>query len=107
MALPFSVKEVNIYKEIPGEVWSYVRRTPGESKRDAKVRSVDIDLVNSDGEVILSFKELVALPARPEGEPIDGFKSQEKEEDPALHLYTSKWDRDSNPSSKKTHRRNT
>ncbi|WP_161964264.1 SDR family NAD(P)-dependent oxidoreductase [Chitinophaga flava] len=62
LALPFSVGEVNIYRELPAALWCYVK----ERKRNninSGIASYDIVLLGEEGEVLLSLTELVLLPA--------------------------------------------
>ncbi len=62
LSIPFSVKEVNIYKELPSEFWSYVKvRTESEGNI---LKHFDIKLIDSKGEVILSFIDFVTLPLK-------------------------------------------
>lgn len=53
LLLPYSVNEVNIYAPLPGNVWCYARKNNN---------SYDIDLLDDEGQTLLSFKELIALP---------------------------------------------
>ncbi|WP_422653301.1 SDR family NAD(P)-dependent oxidoreductase, partial [Chitinophaga sp.] len=57
LSLPFSVREVNIYHELPAVVWCYAREYKGNN-----ITSYDIDLLGENGEVLLSLRELVLLP---------------------------------------------
>lgn len=61
LALPYSVKEVTVYKELPEVAWSYARKS-NQHDENKSVISCDVDLLNSDGEVILSFKDFLILP---------------------------------------------
>ena len=63
LALPFSVKAVNIYGEIPGQVWAHVKKSSG-GKHNGKISSADIDLLDNSGQVLLSFKDF-CCPAYP------------------------------------------
>jgi acyl transferase domain-containing protein/acyl carrier protein/NADP-dependent 3-hydroxy acid dehydrogenase YdfG len=59
IALPFGVKEVNIYKEIPGgTLWGYAKKSEN-NKENSQIINYDIDLLDTEGEVVIGFKEFV------------------------------------------------
>ncbi|HVI49058.1 MAG TPA: polyketide synthase dehydratase domain-containing protein, partial [Chitinophaga sp.] len=61
LVLPYCVREVNIYRELPDVIWCYAR-VCGSGKNNGGVVAYDIDLLNAHGEVLLGFKELILLP---------------------------------------------
>jgi acyl transferase domain-containing protein/acyl carrier protein/thioesterase domain-containing protein len=63
LSVPFSVKEVNIYKELTSTIWCYVRKSPNHKANDT-VFTFDIDILNEVGEVLLNFRNFVALPLK-------------------------------------------
>ena len=83
LMLPFSVKEVNIHGEVDQTCWAYVRK--GKSGRsEGRVSRYDIDMLSEAGEVLLSFRDFVVLPA-------NGFESK-GEEVAALRYYGISWE---------------
>ncbi|RQO64205.1 hypothetical protein DBR43_33120, partial [Pedobacter sp. KBW06] len=62
LLLPFSVRELNIYKDLQSAMWCYVRKAEEGNEND-QVSSYDIDLLDDKGTVLLSLKDFVALPA--------------------------------------------
>ena len=83
LALPFSVKEINIYKDLPETTWCYARTSAG-NKATGKVTSYDIDLLNEKGEVLLDFKGFFFL-------PLEGFSGTGQQEEAGIHLYSPLW----------------
>ncbi|WP_166923292.1 SDR family NAD(P)-dependent oxidoreductase [Flavobacterium poyangense] len=61
LSIPFSVKEVNIYKELPSEFWSYVTVREREEEKNTPIH-YDVKLIDVSGEVIMSFIDFVTLP---------------------------------------------
>ncbi|SFD21717.1 amino acid adenylation domain-containing protein [Chitinophaga sp. CF118] len=61
LLLPFGIKEIAIYKELTDTCWCYVRRPEGPAGRMSG--RYDIDLLDVSGEVLLSFRDFVSLPA--------------------------------------------
>ncbi|ASZ12601.1 non-ribosomal peptide synthetase [Chitinophaga sp. MD30] len=57
LMLPFSVREVNIYRPLNGKVWCYAQR----DSQGKNASSYDISLLNDNGEVLITFKELMLL----------------------------------------------
>ncbi|MEM6602121.1 MAG: SDR family NAD(P)-dependent oxidoreductase, partial [Verrucomicrobiota bacterium] len=64
--LPFSVREVTLYGAVNEACWAYARRISG-APSDEKVMKYDLDLLSEAGEVLLSFREFVALPLHEAG----------------------------------------
>lgn len=61
LSVPYAVKQVNIYKSLPGEVWSYIRYSH-QNDRDASIACYDVDIISNEGEVLVTFKDFVVLP---------------------------------------------
>lgn len=61
LSIPFSVKEVNIYKELPSSFWSYVTIKEQDEGQNA-LKHYDVKLIDGTGEVIMSFIDFVTLP---------------------------------------------
>jgi amino acid adenylation domain-containing protein len=59
--LPFSVKEILFYAEVPNTVWSYARKSK-TNHGNGPVTIYDVDIVNEMGDVLLSFRDFVTLP---------------------------------------------
>ncbi|SFE51876.1 probable biosynthetic protein, Pnap_2097 family [Chitinophaga sp. CF118] len=78
LSLPFSVREVNIYQDLPKTIWCYARKSKN-NKANGKVVSYDIDLLNNNGEVLLSFRDFVML-------PLDSLSKKT-----FAHLYSNSW----------------
>lgn len=57
LALPFAIKELNIYGDISKILWCYVRENINHKSSINEV-NYDIDLLNNTGKVLLSFKNL-------------------------------------------------
>ncbi|HVI46025.1 MAG TPA: beta-ketoacyl synthase N-terminal-like domain-containing protein, partial [Chitinophaga sp.] len=53
---PVSVREVNIYRELPNTVWCYVRKSKAGGE-EAAISCYDISLMNDAGEVLLTMTE--------------------------------------------------
>jgi polyketide synthase PksN len=77
LSIPFSVKEVNIYKELPSEFWSYVTIREQSEEKNAPIH-YDVKLIDASGEVIMSFIDFVTLP----------FANQEKATSNKTAAYT-------------------
>ncbi|WP_226294048.1 SDR family NAD(P)-dependent oxidoreductase [Aquimarina algicola] len=58
LVLPYSLKELNVYEKTPNTVWVFGRKS---SQKNGIVHS-DVDIMNSKGKVLVSFKDLVSLP---------------------------------------------
>ncbi len=59
--LPFSLKEVNAYREMPTtstRMWTYIKKSKNNRENSINTKH-DIDLVNDEGRVFMSFKEFV------------------------------------------------
>ncbi|GAX60249.1 beta-ketoacyl synthase [Candidatus Scalindua japonica] len=56
--LPFSLREVMIYGPIPESAYAYVRYSPGVD-RQGNVLKYDIDIADSQGQVVVVLKEFV------------------------------------------------
>lgn len=83
LQLPFSVKEVNIYGELPESVWCYVQKNKNTRDKN-RVIEYDIDLLNELGEVLIRFKDFVAMPKK-------GFSKVEAIEKPSTQFYSNEW----------------
>ncbi|MEM9931611.1 MAG: polyketide synthase dehydratase domain-containing protein, partial [Bacteroidota bacterium] len=59
--LPFSVQEVTLYGAVNEACWAHARWSSGILSGE-KVLKYDIDLLSEAGEVLLTFREFVALP---------------------------------------------
>lgn len=57
LLLPFSVREVNIYRPLSSQVWCHVQK----DSQGKNASSYDVTLLNENGEVLISLKELVLL----------------------------------------------
>ncbi|MFH6942770.1 SDR family NAD(P)-dependent oxidoreductase [Flavobacterium sp. FlaQc-50] len=77
LSIPFSVKEVNIYKELPSEFWSYVTIREQSEEKNTPIH-YDVKLIDGSGEVIMSFIDFVTLP----------FVSQEQAASNKIEGYT-------------------
>ncbi|MBB5646149.1 non-ribosomal peptide synthetase [Pedobacter cryoconitis] len=66
LLLPFSVTELNIYQALPDELWCYAKK----NRAGSRVSSYDVHLLDAEGQVLISFKELVLL-------PLNGFAKSE------------------------------
>lgn len=88
LALPYFMGEVNFYKELEGiSIWAYARISE-QTKAGDKLSAYDIDLLNEKGEVLLSFRNFVALPLG------GGFKPAKSTEPAAdLHIYQPVWEK--------------
>ncbi|HVI46024.1 MAG TPA: SDR family NAD(P)-dependent oxidoreductase [Chitinophaga sp.] len=60
LALPLSVREVNLYRDLPSVIWSYARKSNND-RANSKVTHYDIDLLDDHGGVLLSFKDFATL----------------------------------------------
>ena len=87
LALPFSVREVNIYQPLSASLWCYVRKNK-HHKADSKIINYDIDLLNEQGEVLLSFRDFVTLPVNTFSKANQQSVAEERAD---LHLYNSIW----------------
>ncbi|MET4141391.1 SDR family NAD(P)-dependent oxidoreductase [Pedobacter sp. UYP1] len=87
LALPYFMGEVSCYKDLEStSLWTYARMSQ-ETKADDKLAAYDIDLLNASGEVLLSFKNFVALPLG------GGFKPTQTVKPAAeLHIYQPAWE---------------
>ncbi|KAA1245164.1 SDR family oxidoreductase, partial [Aquimarina sp. RZ0] len=88
LAIPFSVKEVNIYGDVLDTSWCYARKKEN-GKRKANTSSYDIDLLSDKGTVLLSFKSFVILPVT--AKPIEEKKVQFVEDIAKTYTYTDYW----------------
>ncbi|KAA1246068.1 SDR family NAD(P)-dependent oxidoreductase [Aquimarina sp. RZ0] len=81
--LPFSIKELTIYKNLPETVWCYVKRNNSGRTVD-KVTRYDIDILDELGEVLVRFKDFVVLPlSNATKPPADTRKG--------VHFYSNIW----------------
>ncbi|NHA02805.1 SDR family NAD(P)-dependent oxidoreductase [Mucilaginibacter sp. HC2] len=82
LMLPFSVREVTIYQELPEEVWCYAR----QDRSGKHSGSYDLELLNASGEVLVQFTELVLLSLENNTE-----KTSPETTSIGMQLYTSGW----------------
>lgn len=93
--LPFRVREVRIYKELPQQFWSYAKKI--EPKNGEALPTYDVDLIDEDGEILVQFEGFVALdiktPPIVEQEPcsIEDL------------MYVSEWKRETLSKQEETH----
>lgn len=88
LALPYFMGEVSFYKELEGNsLWAYARISE-QTKAEDKLIAYDIDLLDASGEVLLSFRNFVAL-------PLGGVFKPTKPVEPAadLHIYQPVWEK--------------
>ncbi|UCJ09797.1 SDR family NAD(P)-dependent oxidoreductase [Chitinophaga pendula] len=80
LALPYFVKEVNFYQPVEEgkTLYGYARKTPGTNNHQ-QVATYDLDLLNEQGQVLLSLREFSAL--SPDGTTTDP-KTEALEEAP-------------------------
>ncbi|MFH6942771.1 SDR family NAD(P)-dependent oxidoreductase [Flavobacterium sp. FlaQc-50] len=94
--LPFRVKEVRIYKELPQQFWSYAKKI--EPKNGEVLPTYDVDLIGEDGEILVQFEGFVALDIKtaPTQEPysIDDL------------MYVSEWKRETLSKQEESHNGN-
>jgi acyl transferase domain-containing protein/acyl carrier protein len=83
LSVPYSMGELNIYEELPGTVWCYVR-THSRSAAPNRIPHYDIDILNSTGRVLIGIKDFVAL-------PLSGLPQPSGEDVPATYLYSKAW----------------
>jgi probable biosynthetic protein (TIGR04098 family) len=57
--LPFRVREVRIYKELPQQFWSYAKKI--EPANGEALSTYDVDLIDEHGEILVQFEGFVAL----------------------------------------------
>ncbi|OEK09351.1 hypothetical protein A8C32_11565 [Flavivirga aquatica] len=88
LAVPFSVKEVNIYGNVLDTCWCIVRKKDS-GKRKVNTSSYDIDLLSDKGDVLLSFRSFIILPVV--GKPNIEKKPQLIENTTKTHYYTDYW----------------
>lgn len=69
LALPYSVKEIIVYKPLSQNLWCYSRKSSTEG-RD-QLEKYDIDILNEHGEVLIELKEFLFF-------PLDGFSASKK-----------------------------
>ncbi|MFP7654374.1 SDR family NAD(P)-dependent oxidoreductase [Chryseobacterium proteolyticum] len=76
LELPYFVKEVYFYEPITDAsvLWGYARKSENYKDGD-QVVAYDLDLLNNEGDVLLSFKDFVAL-------PLDGLETKVQEDTP-------------------------
>ncbi|MDC8103587.1 amino acid adenylation domain-containing protein [Chryseobacterium sp. B21-037] len=67
--LPFSVKEVVFYEELPLNIWSYARKSKANQGNGAVI-TYDVDILDDHGKVLMSFHDFVTL-------PVDGTEKTE------------------------------
>ena len=80
LSVPSSIKRVCIYGQVSQAQWCYVNRS-----ENASSMGYDIKLLSDSGAVLLSFEELVALPAEP-------FQnSSTSAQQASLQLYKPDW----------------
>ncbi|MFP7654375.1 beta-ketoacyl synthase N-terminal-like domain-containing protein [Chryseobacterium proteolyticum] len=93
LMLPFSVREINIYKPLSQEIWCYVRKNSSGKQSS----SYEIEMLNQQGEVLISFTELVVLTLENNNSTSSvahEYKRQNTETSEngiGLHLYANKW----------------
>jgi len=92
LELPFSVKEVTVYQDLPATAWCYVKKSA-----NTNAAGYDIDLLNEEGEVLLRFKDFITLPltgllktAAP-ASPAPAPTASPAEEKATTHIYSTAW----------------
>ncbi|WP_299608351.1 SDR family NAD(P)-dependent oxidoreductase [uncultured Aquimarina sp.] len=84
--LPFSVKEITIYDELPKDIWCLVRKAQNQEP-GVKMNCYNIYLLDENGRMLISFSDFVTL-------PVSGLNSQEKfktNDNPQIQLYNNAW----------------
>lgn len=61
LQLPFSVKEVVIYKDLSQEIWCYASKS-SNNKINSNITAFNVYLLDLAGEVLLTFRDFVTLP---------------------------------------------
>ncbi|MGN7995396.1 SDR family NAD(P)-dependent oxidoreductase [Chitinophaga sp. 22308] len=61
LPLPYSIREVNIYRELPGDIWCYARKANGNGVAHT-FNNFDLDILNEDGEVLLTIRDFAVIP---------------------------------------------
>ncbi|MGH1516458.1 amino acid adenylation domain-containing protein [Chryseobacterium sp. JK1] len=83
--LPFSVKEVVFYEELPLSIWSYARKSKTNQGNGAVI-TYDVDILNDQGKVLMSFHDFVTL-------PIDGTEKTESSDTATdACIFTTNWE---------------
>ena len=86
LMLPFHIKEVNIYEDLPESFWCYVRKS--DTAKSSNMESYDVELLNDDGKVLLGLRSFTAITS-------DGFNIKspkaKKIAQPTLCFYTTEW----------------
>ncbi|KFF06342.1 SDR family NAD(P)-dependent oxidoreductase [Flavobacterium reichenbachii] len=74
LAFPYHVKEVIFHSVITGdmELWAMAKESQNATSH---VASYDVDLFNSNGEVLLQFKEFMAIPLKEEAPVISNTEN--------------------------------
>ncbi|WP_025764162.1 SDR family NAD(P)-dependent oxidoreductase [Dyadobacter tibetensis] len=86
--VPFRVKEVNIYADLPNRIWSYARKS-GTNMDGVKnsLLTYDIDLFDMQGRVLVQLKAFSFSPMNPEAKRPEAIEFSH----PALHLFGNHW----------------
>jgi polyketide synthase PksN len=84
LSIPFSVKEVNIYKELPSEFWSYVTIREQSEGKNTPIH-YDVKLIDITGEMIMSFIDFVTLPFTKQEQAVSN------KVDTYTQLYSYEW----------------
>lgn len=96
--LPFRIKEVKIYKELPQQFWSYAKKiAPAKGE---VLPTYNVDLIAEDGEILVQFEGFVALNIK--SEPIAEELSYSIED----LMYVSEWKRERLSKQEETHNGN-
>ncbi|MGS2738242.1 amino acid adenylation domain-containing protein [Sinomicrobium sp. M5D2P17] len=83
--LPFSAKEVLFYDELPLTIWSYARKST-TNQGNGTVITYDVDILDENGKVLMSFHDFVTL-------PIDGTgKTESRDTATDACLFTMNWE---------------
>ncbi len=87
LSVPFTVEEINIYKEVTFPIWSY-SRVSKESNPKVTTPQCDIDLLNDKGEVVISFKDFIILPYK----KVSRNQTSKTNNTLTTELYTQHWE---------------
>lgn len=81
--VPYSLKALNVFAEIPNQVWCYARKT---SSVDSRLVHYEIDILDNAGVIVASFADFVALPMTEENSGEGSDKTTQ------ISLYQEQWD---------------
>jgi probable biosynthetic protein (TIGR04098 family) len=96
--LPFRVREVKIYKELPQQFWSYAKKI--EPTNGEALPTYDVDLIDEEGEILVQFEGFVALNIKTP--PIVEQQPSSIED----LMYVSEWKRETLSKQDETHNGN-